>query len=454
MSRIQMIEAIILAAGQGTRMKSKKAKVLHELGGKTLLQHVVDAIQPLSSSVNIVIGNDAELIKNSINSRSISWVLQKMQLGTGHAIQQAISNINDELTCVILYGDVPLITTNTIKSLIDKSEKNGFSLLSVLLDDPNGYGRIIRDKKELIKAIVEDKDADVNERKINEINTGIMAIQGLLLKKYITQLEPNNSQGEFYLTDIVKIAVKDNVTISSLVCDNVSEVMGINDKNQLAEAERIYQQQQAKELMSKGLTIKDPNRFDCRGSLIFGKDCSVDINVVLEGENELGENVLIAPNCIIKNAKIGDHAEIKANTIIEDAVIGSHTTIGPFARIRPETEVGNSARIGNFVEIKKSSIDGGSKVPHLSYVGDSTIGKNVNIGAGVITCNYDGVNQHQTIIEDGVFIGSDTQLIAPVSIGENATIGAGSTITQDVPSERLTLSRKKQKTIPSWKRKK
>ncbi len=454
MSRIKMIEAIILAAGQGTRMKSNKAKVLHYLGGKTLLQHVVDAIQPLSTSINIVIGNDAELIKNSINSRSISWVLQKIQLGTGHAIQQAISNINDELTCVILYGDVPLITTNTIKSLIDKSQKNGFSLLSVLLDDPNGYGRIIRDKKELIKAIVEDKDADVNERKINEINTGIMAIQGSLLKKYIAQLEPNNSQGELYLTDIVKIAVKDNVTISSLVCDNVSEVMGINDKNQLAEAERIYQQQQAKELMSKGLTIKDPNRFDCRGSLIFGKDCSVDINVVLEGENELGENVLIAPNCIIKNAKIGDHAEIKANTIIEDAVIGSHTTIGPFARIRPETEVGNSARIGNFVEIKKSSIDEGSKVPHLSYVGDSTIGKNVNIGAGVITCNYDGVNKHQTIIEDGVFVGSDTQLIAPVTVGENATIGAGSTITQDVPSEKLTLSRKKQKTIPNWKREK
>ncbi len=449
-----MIEAIILAAGQGTRMKSKKAKVLHELGGKTLLQHVVDAIQPLSTSINIVIGNDSELIKNSINSRSISWVLQKMQLGTGHAIQQAISNINVELTCVILFGDVPLITTNTIKSLIDKSQKNGFSLLSVLLDDPNGYGRIIRDKKELIKAIVEDKDADVNERKINEINTGIMAIQGSLLMKYIAQLEPNNSQGEFYLTDIVKIAVKDNVTISSLVCDNVSEVMGINDKYQLAEAERIYQQQQAKELMSKGLTIKDPNRFDCRGSLIFGKDCSVDINVILEGENELGENVLIAPNCIIKNAKIGDHAEIKANTIIEDAVIGSHTTIGPFARIRPETEIGNSARIGNFVEVKKSSIDDGSKVPHLSYIGDSTIGKNVNIGAGVITCNYDGVNKHQTIIEDGVFIGSDTQLIAPVSIGENSTIGAGSTITQDVPSEKLTLSRKKQKTIPDWKRKK
>ncbi|MDP7553876.1 MAG: bifunctional UDP-N-acetylglucosamine diphosphorylase/glucosamine-1-phosphate N-acetyltransferase GlmU [Candidatus Thioglobus sp.] len=449
-----MIDAIILAAGQGTRMKSNKAKVLHQLGGKSLLQHVVDAIKPLSSSINIVIGNDAELVKNSINNHSINWVLQKKQLGTGHAVQQATSNINGEATCVILYGDVPLFSTNTIKSLISKSESTGFSLLSVILDNPTGYGRIIRDKNKLIKAIVEDKDTNRQEQKIDEINTGIMAIQGSLLKKYITQLETDNSQGELYLTDIVKIAVKDSVTISSLVCDNVSEVMGINDKNQLAEAERIYQQQQAKDMMSNGLTIKDPSRFDCRGNLIFGKDCSVDINVVFEGENELGENVLIAPNCIIKNAKIGDHAEIKANTIIDNAVIGSHATVGPFARIRPETKVGNNARIGNFVEVKKSSIDDGSKVPHLSYVGDSTIGQNVNVGAGVITCNYDGVNKHQTIIKNGAFIGSDTQLIAPVTVGENATIGAGSTITQDVPGEKLTLSRKKQTTIPNWKRKK
>ena len=449
-----MIDAIILAAGQGTRMKSNKAKVLHQLGGKSLLQHVVDAIKPLSSSINIVIGNDAELVKNSINNHSINWVLQKKQLGTGHAVQQATSNINGEATCVILYGDVPLFSTNTIKSLISKSESTGFSLLSVILDNPTGYGRLIRDKNKLIKAIVEDKDTNRQEQKIDEINTGIMAIQGSLLKKYITQLETDNSQGELYLTDIVKIAVKDSVTISSLVCDNVSEVMGINDKNQLAEAERIYQQQQAKDMMSNGLTIKDPSRFDCRGNLIFGKDCSVDINVVFEGENELGENVLIAPNCIIKNAKIGDHAEIKANTIIDNAVIGSHATVGPFARIRPETKVGNNARIGNFVEVKKSSIDDGSKVPHLSYVGDSTIGQNVNVGAGVITCNYDGVNKHQTIIKNGAFIGSDTQLIAPVTVGENATIGAGSTITQDVPGEKLTLSRKKQTTIPNWKRKK
>jgi len=449
-----MIDAIILAAGQGTRMKSNKAKVLHQLGGKSLLQHVVDAINPLSASINIVIGNDGELVKNSISNHSINWVVQKKQLGTGHAVQQAKTSINDKSTCIILYGDVPLISTNTIKLLITQSQLTGFSLLSVILDDPSGYGRIVRDKSELIQAIIEHKDADDDKQKINEINTGIMAIKGSLLKKYLSQLKSNNKQGELYLTDIVENAVSDNVTISSLVCDNISEVMGINNKNQLAEAERIFQQKQTKDLMSNGLTIKDPNRFDCRGNLIFGNDCSVDINVIFEGENELGENVLIAPNCIIKNAKIGDHTEIKANSIIENSIIGSHATVGPFARIRPETEVGNHARIGNFVEVKKSTIGDKSKVQHLSYVGDSTIGQDVNISAGVITCNYDGVNKNKTIIEDGAFIGSDTQLIAPIKIGKNATIGAGSTITEDAPSEKLTLSRKKQKTIDNWKRKK
>jgi len=449
-----MIDAIILAAGQGTRMKSNKAKVLHQIGGKSLLQHVVDAISPLSASINIVIGNDAELVKNSINNHSINWVVQKKQLGTGHAVQQVKTGIKNKSTCIILYGDVPLISTNTIKSLIAQSLPTGFSLLSIILDDPSGYGRIVRDKNKVIQSIVEQKDADDEKQKINEINTGIMAIQGSLLKKYISQLEPNNKQGELYLTDIVEIAVSDNVTISSLVCDNVSEVMGINNKNQLAEAERIYQQKQAQDLMSNGLTIKDPSRFDCRGNLIFGKDCSVDVNVVFEGENELGENVLISPNCIIKNAKIGDHAEIKANSIIENSIIGSHTTVGPFARIRPETKVGNHARIGNFVEVKKSTIGDKSKVPHLSYVGDSSIGQDVNISAGVITCNYDGANKNQTIIEDGAFIGSDTQLIAPITVGKNATIGAGSTITQDAPSDKLTLSREKQKTIDNWQRKK
>jgi len=439
-----MIDAIILAAGQGTRMKSNKAKVLHQLGGKSLLQHVVDAINPLSASINIVIGNDAELVKNSINNHSINWVVQKKQLGTGHAVQQVKSGINDKSTCIILYGDVPLISTNTIKLLIAQSQLTGFSLLSKILDDPSGYGRIVRDKNNVIQSIIEHKDADDEEQKINEINTGIMAIQGSLLKKYISQLEPNNKQGELYLTDIVEIAVSDNVTISSLVCDNVSEVMGINNKNQLAEAERIYQQKQAKDLMSNGLTIKDPNRFDCRGNLIFGKDCLVDINVVFEGENELGKNVLIAPNCIIKNAKIGDHTEIKANSIIENSIIGSHTTVGPFARIRPETEVGNHARIGNFVEVKKSTIGDKSKVPHLSYVGDSSIGQDVNISAGVITCNYDGKRKYRTKIHDKAFIGSNTSLVAPVTIGKKSVVGAGSVITKNVRKRSLALTRAKQ----------
>jgi len=449
-----MIDAIILAAGQGTRMKSNKAKVLHQLAGQYLIQHVVDATKTLVNRINIVVGYDSDAVKQSISNNHVNWVFQKDQLGTGHAVKQAIPYVQDQSMYLILYGDVPLITTSTLKTLIGKAKKTGFSLLTVMQNDPTGYGRIIRNSNHAIQSIIEHKDANSKEREICEINTGIMTIKGSLLKKYISQLKSNNKQGELYLTDIIKNAVSDNVTISSLVCDNVSEVMGINNKNQLAEAERIYQQKQAKDLMSNGLTIKDPNRFDCRGNLIFGKDCSVDVNVVFEGENELGKNVLIAPNCIIKNAKIGNHAEIKANSIIENSIIGSHTTVGPFARIRPETEVGNHAKIGNFVEVKKSTIGDKSKVPHLSYVGDSSIGQDVNISAGVITCNYDGANKHQTVIKDGAFIGSDTQLIAPITVGKNATIGAGSTITQDAPSDKLTLSRKKQKTIDNWNRKK
>jgi len=322
----------------------------------------------------------------------------------------------------------------------------------VIQKNPSGYGRIIRNSSQAIQSIVEHKDATPEELEIDEINSGIMAVRGLLLKKYLNELKPNNSQGELYLTDIVEKAVKDDVNITSFTCENSSEVMGINTKNNLAEAERVYQQKLAQSFMTNGLTLKDPSRFDCRGNLIFGSDCIIDVNVIFEGDNQLGNNVVIASNCIIKNAKIGDHADIMQNSTIEDSTIGSHTSIGPFARIRPETRVGDHAKIGNFVEVKKSSIGNNSKVSHLSYIGDSLVGKDVNIGAGVITCNYDGVNKHQTVIDDGVFVGSNSQLIAPVTIGKNATIGAGSTITQDVPSEKLTLSRNKQATISKWKR--
>ena len=447
-----MNTAIILAAGQGTRMNSQTAKVLHKVGNKSLLQHVIDASHPLVNSINVIIGHHSESVKKTTSNDGINWVNQKEQLGTGHAVQQAIPHINDNSICLILYGDVPLIKTETLQILTDKAESSGFSLLSVMMENPFGYGRIIRDSNNSILSIVEQKDASKDELQVREINTGIMAIRGSILKKYLKELEPNNSQGELYLTDIVEKAVKDNVNIASFICESVAEVMGINDKNQLSQAERAYQQNKASDLMSKGLTIMDPKRFDCRGELSFKDDCVIDVNVVFEGDNDLGKNVLISPNCIIKASKIGDNTHILANSIIENAVIGSNTSIGPFARIRPETKIGNHSKIGNFVEVKKSSIENNSKVSHLSYIGDSKIGNDVNVGAGVITCNYDGINKFQTEIKDGAFVGSNSQLVAPVTIGKNATIGAGSTITQNTPDGQLTLSRNKQSTISKWKR--
>ena len=447
-----MNTAIILAAGQGTRMKSQTAKVLHKVGSKCLLQHVVDAASDHVETINVIVGHNSQSVKGAIKESKINWVFQDKQLGTGHAVQQAAPLLNDDSTCLILYGDVPLIQSNTIEKLLVKARTSGFSLLSVVLDDPSGYGRIIRDTNGLIQSIVEQKDASERQQNVKEINTGIMAIKGSLLKKYLNELKPNNAQGELYLTDIVESAVKDNVNIASFVCENASEVMGINDKKQLSQAERFYQVRQAEDFMSSGLTIMDPSRFDCRGDLTFGNDCTIDVNVVFEGDNVLGNNVLISPNCIIKDSKIGDNTSIFPNSIIENSIIGSSTTIGPFARIRPDTNIGDHSKVGNFVEIKKSTIKNNSKVSHLSYVGDSKIGDDVNIGAGVITCNYDGANKHQTEIKDGAFIGSNSQLVAPVSIGKNATIGAGSTITQNAPDNKLTLSRNKQSTIDKWKR--
>ncbi|WP_435189223.1 bifunctional UDP-N-acetylglucosamine diphosphorylase/glucosamine-1-phosphate N-acetyltransferase GlmU [Pseudothioglobus sp. nBUS_23] len=447
-----MNTAIILAAGQGTRMKSQTAKVLHKVGSKCLLQHVVDATRDYVETINVIVGHNSQSVKAAIKESKINWVLQEQQLGTGHAVQQAVPLLNDDSTCLILYGDVPLIQSVTIEKLLIKARTSGFSLLSVVLDDPSGYGRIIRDTNGLIQSIVEQKDASERQQNVKEINTGIMAIKCSLLKKYLNELKPNNVQGELYLTDIVESAVKDNVNIASFLCENASEVMGINDKKQLSRAERFYQVRQAEDFMSSGLTIMDPSRFDCRGGLTFGNDCTIDVNVVFEGDNVLGNNVLISPNCIIKDSKIGDNTSIFPNSIIENSIIGSSTTIGPFARIRPDTNIGDHSKVGNFVEIKKSTIKSNSKVSHLSYVGDSKIGDDVNIGAGVITCNYDGANKHQTEIKDGAFIGSNSQLVAPVSIGKNATIGAGSTITQNAPDNKLTLSRNKQSTIDKWKR--
>jgi len=446
------INAIILAAGEGSRMKSNTPKVLQQLSDKTLLQHVIDAALPLGANLNIVIGHGAELVKNTIENQGVNWVVQKEQLGTGHAVQQVMPDVDDDSICLILYGDVPFIQSATLNTLLGQAIETGFALLSVVLENPFGYGRIKRNAEGQIVGIVEQKDANNSELAINETNTGIMAVQASLLRRYLDNLKPNNSQGELYLTDIVEMANANNVTISSCMCNSAAEVMGVNDKNQLAELERLVQQQQVNEFMTNGLGVKDPARFDCRGTLSFGKDCIIDINVVFEGDNELGDNVTIAPNCIIKNAQIGDNSEIKANSMIENSTVGNNTAIGPFARLRPESHIGNNAKIGNFVEVKKSTIGNASKVSHLSYIGDSTLGEGVNVGAGVITCNYDGVNKHQTVIKDGAFIGSNTQLIAPVTVGENATIGAGSTINRDAPDDKLTLSRNKQATLSGWKR--
>lgn len=445
------IHAIILAAGKGTRMNSSKPKVLQTLADNTLLGHVLKQAKLISHQIHVVYGFGGTQVQQTINDSHINWVEQKQQLGTGHAVQQATPHIEDDSISLILYGDVPLIQRATLEQLIDACKTSGVALLSVILENPTGYGRIIRNNN-IIQAIVEQKDASVEQLKVCEVNTGIMAVETTLLKKYLNNLDTNNAQGELYLTDIIESAVNDGKTIASVITTDEFEVAGVNDKTQLAELERIYQQQQAIKYMQLGLSLKDPSRFDCRGELSFGQDCEIDFNTLIEGVVKLGNNTTIAPNCCIKNAKIGDNVTILANSVIEDAVIGSGASIGPFARIRPQANIGENAKIGNFVEVKKSTIGKGSKVSHLSYVGDSMVGKDVNIGAGVITCNYDGVNKHQTIIGDGAFIGSDSQLVAPITIGKNATIGAGSTITSSAPEGQLTLSRSKQRPFPSWKR--
>ncbi|MDG2394761.1 bifunctional UDP-N-acetylglucosamine diphosphorylase/glucosamine-1-phosphate N-acetyltransferase GlmU [Candidatus Thioglobus sp.] len=445
------IHAIILAAGKGTRMNSTKPKVLQTLSNNTLLGHVLVQAKHISQKVHIVYGFGGDQVKQAINDESINWVEQAEQLGTGHAVSQATPYIEDDSISLILYGDVPLIQLETLSQLINAANSTGVALLSVVLDNPTGYGRIIR-HNDVIQAIVEQKDAMPEQLEVCEVNTGIMAVNTQLLKKYLSNLDSNNAQGELYLTDIIESAVNDGKVIASVVTTDAFEVAGVNDKVQLAELERIFQQQQANQYMQQGLTLKDPARFDCRGSLSFGKDCEIDINTLIEGKVSLGNNTSIAPNCSIKNAKIGDNVTILANSVIEGAVINNGASIGPFARIRPQADIGENAKIGNFVEVKKSIIGKGSKVSHLSYVGDTIMGSDVNVGAGAITCNYDGVNKHQTIIGDNAFIGSDSQLVAPVTIGKNATIGAGSTITKESPEDQLTLSRSKQITMKNWQR--
>lgn len=444
---------IILAAGQGTRMNSLLPKVLHPIGGKPMLQHVIDSCQELASeSIVLIVGDNAEQIKQVVSGNNINWISQAEQKGTGHAVLQAAELISDNDIVIIAYGDVPLIKTETLKLLAAKLDHSILSVLTTILDQPFGYGRIIRDDVSRIQYIVEEKDANPKQKAVTEVNTGFIAAKGADLKRWLNQIKPNNKQREYYLTDCIAMAVAEGGVIESVVCNNHLEVEGVNNRIQQAKLERAYQKEQAEKLMLAGVTLADPERIDIRGSLSVGKDVFLDINTVILGEVFLGSHVVIQPNCIIENTIIGDNSIVKANSSIESAQIGDLCEVGPFARIRPGTVLNNGAKVGNFVEVKKSTIGYGSKVSHLSYIGDTTMGNDVNIGAGTITCNYDGVNKFQTIIGDDVFVGSDTQLVAPVNIAQGSTIGAGSTITKDTTVDQLTLSRSKQVTLKGWTR--
>ena len=448
------ITTIILAAGKGTRMCSQLPKVLHQIANRPLLKHVYDMSSQLeNNNIKIVYGHGADLVRDTLKDIDVNWIEQKQQLGTGHAVQQTCDQFADSDTVLILYGDVPLLKLSTVKELINNVNSQSIALLTVNLEDATGYGRIVRNPLGQVTKIVEQKDATAAEQLIKEGNTGIMAVQGQQLKKWLGQLGNNNAQGEYYLTDVIEMAVADGIAVITSQPISVDEVLGVNNRIQLSHLERVYQTEQADFLMEQGVTLMDPARFDLRGTIeSLGTDIIIDVNVILEGKNSIGSNVRIGANTYINNSIIADNVDILANCIIDNAIIGQASKIGPFARLRPETVLAEQVHIGNFVEIKKSSIATASKINHLSYIGDATVGSHVNIGAGTITCNYDGVNKFRTIIEDGAFIGSDSQLVAPVTIGKNATIGAGSTITKDSPEHQLTLSRAKQVSISGWQR--
>jgi bifunctional UDP-N-acetylglucosamine pyrophosphorylase/glucosamine-1-phosphate N-acetyltransferase len=447
------LSIIILAAGQGTRMRSARPKVLHPLAGRPLLSHVIDTARELQpTDIHVVIGHGAEQVQRDFANTDIQWALQAEQLGTGHAVAQAMPAIPDGNTVLVMYGDVPLVSRDTLEPLCSLAEQGMAALLTAELADPTGYGRILHHADGSICGIVEEKDASASERALNEINTGFVAAPATRLRDWVAALDNNNSQGEFYLTDVIARAVTEGTSVRGVMADDITEVLGINDRKQLAVQERYYQQRQAERCLQAGVTLADPARFDLRGTLTAGEDVLIDVNAVLEGNIVLGNRVSIGPNVVIRNATVGDDVTILANCVIEDAEIGSHSRIGPFARLRPETRLSTNTHIGNFVEIKKSDVGVGSKVNHLSYIGDTSIGADVNIGAGTITCNYDGANKHRTVIGDNVFIGSDSQLVAPVEVKQGATIGAGSTIPRDVDANELTLCRAPQKTVPGWKR--
>ncbi|MBT8082562.1 MAG: bifunctional UDP-N-acetylglucosamine diphosphorylase/glucosamine-1-phosphate N-acetyltransferase GlmU [Gammaproteobacteria bacterium] len=446
------LSTIILAAGQGTRMRSDLPKVLQPLAGRPLLGHVLDCAAVLGADdVCVVYGHGGEAVRGEFAGHEVRWTLQAEQLGTGHAVQQAMPGTPDDNQVLVLFGDVPLLTPGTCRRLVEETPAGDVAVLTVDLDDPTGYGRIIREGTSVMR-IVEEKDASTDEKAVREINTGVLVCPAKKLRAWLDNLGNDNAQGEYYLTDVIAMAVADGVTVHGVKADTWTEVMGINDKKQLAEAERALQSRRVDELMQQGVGFADPARVDIRGTLTCGRDVFIDVNAVFEGDVELGDGVTIESNNLVRNSKLGAQTVVHSNSHIEGATTGTACEIGPFARLRPGAELADNVKVGNFVEVKKSTIADGSKVNHLTYIGDSEIGKDVNVGAGTITCNYDGANKHKTTIGDGAFIGSGVELVAPVSIGPGSTVGAGSTISKDVDDHQLVFERGRRKTVPGWTR--
>ncbi|HEY0211592.1 bifunctional UDP-N-acetylglucosamine diphosphorylase/glucosamine-1-phosphate N-acetyltransferase GlmU [Acerihabitans sp.] len=450
----RLMSVVILAAGKGTRMYSDLPKVLHPLAGKPLVRHVIDAAAALGAArIHLVYGHGGERLRQTLSGQEpeLNWVLQPEQRGTGHAMQQAAPFFQDDEDILMLYGDVPLIAPSTLERLLAAKPDGGIGLLTVTLDDPAGYGRIVREDGR-VSGIVEHKDADETQRGIREINTGILVANGADLKRWLSRLTTNNAQGEYYITDIIALAWREGRHINTVNPDRLSEVEGVNNRLQLAALERVYQRRQAENLLLAGVMLSDPARFDLRGELTHGRDVTIDTNVIIEGRVSLGNNVVIGTGCVLKDCVIDDNVVISPYSVIEQARLRADCTVGPFARLRPGSELGEGAHVGNFVEMKKARLGRGSKAGHLSYLGDAEIGAGVNIGAGTITCNYDGANKHQTVIGDDVFVGSDSQLVAPVTLGRGATIGAGTTVTRNVAENELVLSRVRQVNITGWTR--
>ncbi|SDX46368.1 bifunctional UDP-N-acetylglucosamine pyrophosphorylase / Glucosamine-1-phosphate N-acetyltransferase [Allochromatium warmingii] len=444
---------VILAAGQGKRMRSRQPKVLHPLAGQPLLAHVLTAARALNPARIVVVhGHGGEQVRAALTDADCIWVEQAEQRGTGHAVIQAMPTLTDLDRVLVLYGDVPLIAPETLRRLVALASTTPLAVLTAELTDPSGYGRILRDAAGQVVRIVEDKDATPDERSIREINTGFLVADRAHLASWLEQIDDHNAQGEYYLTDVIALAARDGVAVATTQPAALHEVAGVNDRVQLAELERIYQRQQAESLMRSGVTLADPTRFDLRGQLDAEPDVFIDINVIIAGRVRLAAGVRIGPNCVLTDCDIGAETEILANCVIESAQVGANARIGPFARLRPEARLADDTHVGNFVEIKKTQLGRGSKVNHLTYLGDAEVGAGVNVGAGTITCNYDGVNKSKTQIGDGAFIGSNTALVAPVTVGAGATIGAGSVITRDAPAEQLTVSRAKQMTLAGWQR--